>query len=149
MKLAGFDWDQGNWPKCGKHGVSREEIEQVLLNSPAVMPDPHQNEPRMRAIGKTAAGRYVFLVFMLREIAQQTYLRPISARFMHQKEIEHYEDMEQKHLSVTVAQDNLVSRALQELLERQVPQELPVVAVVEQEHVLALVHLASVHAITM
>jgi uncharacterized DUF497 family protein len=92
MKLAGFDWDQGNWPKCGKHGVSREEIEQVLLNSPAVMPDPHQNEPRMRAIGKTAAGRYVFLVFMLREIAQQTYLRPISARFMHQKEIEHYED---------------------------------------------------------
>ena len=60
MKLAGFDWDQGNWPKCGKHGVSREEIEQVLLNSPAVMPDPHQNEPRMRAIGKTAAGRYVF-----------------------------------------------------------------------------------------
>jgi uncharacterized DUF497 family protein len=92
MKLAGFDWDEGNWPKCGKHGVSREEIEQVLLNSPAVMPDPHQNEPRMRAIGKTAAGRYVFLVFMLREIAQQTYLRPISARFMHQKEIEHYED---------------------------------------------------------
>ena len=92
MKLAGFDWDEGNWPKCGKHGVSREEIEQVLLNSPAVMPDPHQNEPRMRAIGKTAAGRYVFLVFMLREIAQQTYLRPISARFMHQKEIEHYEN---------------------------------------------------------
>ena len=92
MKLAGFDWDEGNWPKCGKHGVSREEIEQVLLNSPTVMPDPHQNEPRMRAIGKTAAGRYVFLVFMLREIAQQTYLRPISARFMHQKEIEHYED---------------------------------------------------------
>jgi uncharacterized DUF497 family protein len=92
MKLAGFDWDEGNWPKCGKHGVSREEIEQVLLNSPAVMPDPYQNEPRMRAIGKTAAGRYVFLVFMLREIAQQTYLRPISARFMHQKEIEHYED---------------------------------------------------------
>jgi uncharacterized DUF497 family protein len=32
------------------------------------------------------------LVFMLREIAQQTYLRPISARFMHQKEIEHYEN---------------------------------------------------------
>ena len=92
MKLAGFDWDEGNWPKCGKHGVSREEIEQVLLNSPAVMPDPHQNEPRMRAIGKTAAGRYVFLVFMLREIAQQTYLRPISARFMHQKEIEPYEN---------------------------------------------------------
>jgi len=28
MKIAGFDWDDGNWPKCGKHGVSRTEIEQ-------------------------------------------------------------------------------------------------------------------------
>ena len=91
MKLAGFDWDQGNWPKCGKHGVSREEIEQVLLNSPAVMPDPHQNEPRMRAIGKTDDERHIFLVFMLREIENKFFLRPISARFMHQKEIDHYE----------------------------------------------------------
>lgn len=91
MKIAGFDWDDGNWPKCGKHGVSREEIEQVLLGRPAVMPDPHPAEPRMRAIGKTAAGRYVFLVFMPRKIDGQTMLRPISARHMHQKEIDHYE----------------------------------------------------------
>ncbi len=55
------------------------------------MPDPHPDEPRMRAIGKTAAGRYVFVVFMLRKINQQTRLRPISARYMHQKEIAHYE----------------------------------------------------------
>jgi uncharacterized DUF497 family protein len=68
MKISGFDWDSGNWPKCGKHGVSREEIEQVLLGEPAVMPDPCPDEPRMRAIGKTLAGRYVFLVFMMREI---------------------------------------------------------------------------------
>lgn len=91
MKIAGFDWDSGNWPKCGKHGVSREEIEQVFLGSPAVMPDPFHDEPRMRAIGKTTAGRYVFVVFMCREIDGLTKLRPISARFMHQKEIEHYE----------------------------------------------------------
>jgi uncharacterized protein len=91
MKIAGFDWDKGNWPKCGKHGVSREEIEQVLMRTPAVMPDPHPDEPRMRAIGKTAAGRYVFLAFMLREVAGETKLRPISARYMHRKEIERYE----------------------------------------------------------
>ncbi|OZB35143.1 MAG: hypothetical protein B7X44_10770 [Halothiobacillus sp. 15-55-196] len=91
MKIAGFDWDEGNWPKCGKHGVGREEIEQVFSGSPVVMPDPAPNEPRMRAIGKTAAGRYVFVVFMLREIAGSTKLRPISARYMHQKEIIHYE----------------------------------------------------------
>lgn len=92
MKIAGFDWDTGNWPKCGKHGVSREDIEAVLLGAPAVMPDPHPNEPRMRAIGKTSAGRYVFLVFMLRKIGSKTVLRPISARFMHHKEVAHYEN---------------------------------------------------------
>lgn len=91
MKVEGFDWDSGNWPKCGKHGVSREEIEQVLLAEPAVMDDPHPGEPRKRAIGRTATGRYVFLVFMLRDIDGQTLLRPISARFMHQQEIDHYE----------------------------------------------------------
>ena len=92
MKTAGFDWDDGNWPKCGKHGVSRAEIEEVLLNTPAVMPEPHPEEPRMRAIGKTSAGRYVFLVFMIRQFNDQFFLRPISARFMHQKEIDHYEN---------------------------------------------------------
>ena len=91
MKIAGFDWDDGNWPKCGKHGVSREEIEQVLLDGPAVMPDPNPDEPRLRAIGKTDAGRDVFLVFMLRNVEGQTRLRPISARYMHRKEVEHYE----------------------------------------------------------
>ena len=90
MKFSGFEWDQGNWPKCAKHGVSRQEIEQVLLGTPAVMADPHPDEPRMRAIGKTVAGRFVFLVFMLRKVEGTTLLRPISARYMHQKEIEHY-----------------------------------------------------------
>ena len=92
MKVAGFDWDDGNWPKCGKHGVSPEEIEQVLLGNPSVMLDPHPDEPRMRAIGRTKAGRFVFLVFMLRQDDVKTLLRPISARFMHQKEIDHYEN---------------------------------------------------------
>lgn len=55
------------------------------------MPDPHPNEPRMRAIGQTAAGRYVFLVFMLREVNGLTLLRPISARQMHRKEVDRYE----------------------------------------------------------
>ena len=45
MKIAGFDWDEGNWPKCGKHGLSREEIEEVLLGAPAVMADPYRTSP--------------------------------------------------------------------------------------------------------
>lgn len=92
MKIDGFDWDEGNWPKCGKHGVSQQEIEQTLMGTPAVMPDPNPNELRMRAIGKTKTGRYVFLAFTLRVIDGKTMLRPISARYMHQKEVEHYEN---------------------------------------------------------
>lgn len=91
MKIAGFDWDDGNWPKCGKHGVSRTEIEEVFTGTPAALADPFPEEARMRAIGKSAAGRYVFVVFMLREIDGQTKLRPISARYMHEKEIAYYE----------------------------------------------------------
>jgi len=92
MKIAGLEWDAGNWPKCGKHGVSQAEIAEVLSGTPAVMPDPFPDEPRIRAIGRTGTGRYVFLVFMLREIEAQTWLRPVSARYMHQKEILRYEE---------------------------------------------------------
>jgi uncharacterized DUF497 family protein len=88
---AGFDWDSGNWPKCGKHGGSKEEIEEIFHISPVVMPDPHPDEPRIRAIGRTKAGQYVFLVFMFRLIDGQSFIRPISARYMHKKEVEHYE----------------------------------------------------------
>lgn len=92
MKVAGFDWHEGNWPKCGKHGLSKADIESVFLHTPAVMADPHPKEPRMRAIGKTHSGRYVFLVFMLRQRNGNVLIRPISARFMHKREIDHYEN---------------------------------------------------------
>ena len=62
-----------------------------MLGSPAAMTDPHPNELRMRAIGKTRARRYVFLVFTIRVQDGQYKIRPIGARYMHQKEIDHYE----------------------------------------------------------
>ena len=92
-RLAGLDWDDGNWPKCGKHGVSQAEIEQVLGTAPLVLPDRHPQdaETRFNAVGKNASGRYVFVVFTLRDKQGQRLLRPISARYMHAKEIENYE----------------------------------------------------------
>jgi hypothetical protein len=44
-----------------------------------------------KAIGETAAGRRVFLVFTLRDKDGKRLIRPISARYMHGKEVEHYE----------------------------------------------------------
>ena len=61
--VAGFDWDAGNLEKCQKHGV-----------------------------GKTHRGRYVFLVFTIRERHGERLIRPIIARYMHRKEVAHYEE---------------------------------------------------------
>ena len=98
MKFSGFDWDEGNWPKCAKHGVSQAEIESVLLSGPIILPDryPEEIKTRYDAVGKTNDGRYVFVVFTLREKADENLLRPISARYMHQKEVKNYERQRQK-----------------------------------------------------
>ena len=92
--ISGFDWDEGNREKCQKHGVSVREIERLFMAGPlAVRPDPahSQAEERSQAIGRTAAGRSVFLAFTIRECDGARLIRPISARYMHTKEIENYE----------------------------------------------------------
>ncbi len=93
MKFDGFNWDEGNWPKCEKHGLSKAAIEWALEGTITLFNDPHNadKEQRYRAIGKDDEGRYVFMVFCIRELDEKTLLRPISARYMHKKEIEHYE----------------------------------------------------------
>lgn len=93
MDFAGFDWDEGNWPKCAKHGVSREEIEFVLSADALILPDrtPASDEARFNAVGRTARGRHLFVVFTLRRRRDEWLVRPISARFMHGKEVARYE----------------------------------------------------------
>jgi len=93
MKIDGFDWDDGNWPKCAKHGVSKAEIEFVLLSDPQVLPDRTllSDEARFNAVGTNQSGRHVFIVFALRERDRARLARPISARYMHRKEIARYE----------------------------------------------------------
>lgn len=46
----------------------------------------------MKAISKTEQGRSVFLIFTIRKRGRKHYIRPISARYMHAKEIRHYEE---------------------------------------------------------
>jgi uncharacterized DUF497 family protein len=48
-------------------------------------------EARSIAIGWTRAGRAVFVVFTSRVKGGDTLIRPVSARYMHRKEIEAYE----------------------------------------------------------
>jgi len=93
VPVSGFDWDDGNRDKCLKHGLSIAEIESLFAGSVAIKPDlAHSTaERRYLAIGTSAAGRMIFLAFTFRRRGSRTYIRPISARYMHRKEIEHYE----------------------------------------------------------
>jgi uncharacterized protein len=88
-----FDWDQGNRDKCQKHGVSIAEIEAMLSGEPFIGPDPFppEIESRFQAIDRTAEGRHVFVVFTFREKPEGLAVRPISARYMHAKEVRKYE----------------------------------------------------------
>ena len=88
MQLDGFEWDEGNITKCQKHGVTIEEIEEALATIEFVVDDPFEDEKRYRTVGKTRAGRHVFAVFMIRD----GKLRPISVRYMHEKEVKLYEE---------------------------------------------------------
>jgi len=94
LKISTFDWDDGNRDKCQKHGLSMSDVEHVLISARNLIVRDVQNsltEDRYIAIGKTRAGRFSFVVFTLRAANDQLKLRPISARFMHKKEIAKYE----------------------------------------------------------
>jgi len=91
MWIMGIEWDSGNWPKCGKHGVGRDEIEYVLEHIEIMTPDPFPLEERFFTASQSKFGRYIFVVFTVRVKFEGNYLRPISARYMHQKEIDKYE----------------------------------------------------------
>ena len=91
--IAGFDWDDGNRAKCQKHGVSVADIEAAFSRPIAVLPDPAHSraEERFKAIGTTGHGRHVLIAFTFRRRSGALFIRPISARYMHRREIDHYE----------------------------------------------------------
>jgi len=84
--ITGFDWDEGNIDKnWAKHGVSPFECEEVFFNEPLVVsPDEAHSlrEERFYALGRTNAGRLLFVVFAVRG----EHIRVISARDMGRNE---------------------------------------------------------------
>ena len=93
MEFDGFNWDMGNRDKCQKHGVSLAEIESLFRGTPLVGPDVNHSvtEQRFRAVGVTAQGRNLFVVFTLRRKGEDILIRPLSARYMHKREVEAHE----------------------------------------------------------
>lgn len=93
MQVDGFDWDHANRQKCCKHGVSISEIEILFGGDVRIAPSlkPGLAEERYLAVGRTMSGRALFVVFTLRSKLGRQLIRPVSARYMHRKEIEEYE----------------------------------------------------------
>ena len=93
LQAGGFDWDNGNRFKCQKHGVSIAEIEALFLHGPRVAPDPKHSgdEDRLIAVGKTGTGRPLFVAFTMRTKERRPLIRPVTARYMHAREIAAYE----------------------------------------------------------
>ncbi|MEJ2378210.1 MAG: BrnT family toxin [Pseudolabrys sp.] len=93
LAAAGFDWDGGKLEKCRRHGVEIADIEAMFQRLLWVIPAPvhSRREDRLRAIGTDPKGRHIFAVFTLRGRHGETRVRPISARYMHTEEIQHYE----------------------------------------------------------
>jgi len=92
-QITGFDRDAGNERKsANKHEFSRFEAEQVFFNYPLlVLADQKhsQDETRFHALGKSDDARLLHITFTLR--SDDTLIRVISARDMHRKERNIYE----------------------------------------------------------
>lgn len=92
-RVSGFDWDEGNRAKCQKHGVSITQIEALFAHNPRIAPDPKHSvdEDRLIAVGKIDTGRPIFVAYTIRIKNRQRLIRPVTARYMHVKEVAAYE----------------------------------------------------------
>jgi hypothetical protein len=63
------------------------------VSGPQIAPDPAHSleEVRFIAIGRTDEGRSLFIAFTMRRRGERRLIRPISARYMHVREIRRYD----------------------------------------------------------
>jgi len=86
LKIRGFEWDSANIGHMAKrHGVTPEEAEEVFDGNPVFR---KTYESRRIALGQTGDGRYLFVVFMLKEGG---VIRVITARDMVDSERRYYQ----------------------------------------------------------
>ncbi|MCP5003258.1 MAG: BrnT family toxin [Planctomycetes bacterium] len=93
--IDGFDWGEGNLEKCQKHGVSISEIESIFAEEELTVfcDEEHSlEEERLIAVGQTKEKRNVLIIFTIRKRDKEQFIRPISARYMHQKEVKYYKE---------------------------------------------------------
>ena len=100
LNCTGFDWDEGNAEKNWlRHQVASNECEQVFFNEPLIVADDIKHsadEKRWYLLGRTDAGRLLFIVFTVRG----NLIRIISAIDMNKNEREKYYEQLKKDTKI-------------------------------------------------
>lgn len=94
---TGFDWDDWNTGKnWERHRVTPEEAEDVFFHDPMLLRSDSGHsgtERRFQAMGETASGRKLLVVFTVR----RNLIRVISARDLNRKESNEYRRYEKEN----------------------------------------------------
>ncbi len=95
-QATGFGWDAGDAAKvASRHGIEPGECEQAFLSEPFLISfdeSRSQGEPRWQGLGRTTAGRLLFVVFT----ARRDLIRVIAARDMSRKERFRYAEIKER-----------------------------------------------------
>jgi uncharacterized DUF497 family protein len=79
----GFDWDFHNVSHVARHGVKPAEVEEAVERPHAIIPaEDVRGERRWKLFGRSAAGRYLVVVFTIR----RDMLRAVTTHTMNQRE---------------------------------------------------------------
>jgi uncharacterized DUF497 family protein len=88
MQIRVVVWDAWNEEHIARHGVDPEEVEEMLVGLFAPPFIQRARQGTYRALGQTAAGRYLAVFFALRAPG---HVYPITARDMDAKERRAYQ----------------------------------------------------------
>lgn len=82
-RLSGFDWDEHNISHIAMHAVRPAEVEEVTAGRYVIVPAMSGSvEKRWKLFGKTAAVRYLIVVFTIRH----NRFRAVTAHTMNRRE---------------------------------------------------------------
>ena len=86
MKIQNISWDQETVDHIANHGVSPEEVEQVLFNDYDIPVIMRGKENKYLTYGETGSGRLLFVVW----VSRHRKTRIVTARDMTKKEKQFY-----------------------------------------------------------
>lgn len=82
-RITDFEWDEHNTAHIARHQVTPEEVEDVFLGKFEIL---RNREKTYLALGSSATGRYLTVVFVVKKTSDGPVIRVITARPMSRAE---------------------------------------------------------------